>query len=182
MAENEKTLNLNPEDINVHTMMGDVFFKKNEAAKAFDEYLKAVEDFSNRGQNDKIDSVYKKMVQLDRNQFGPAAQQKLSLIQLSLKADEALADNKTEEAVEALGEILKSDQEDMSVTAKLAELEEQLGRIPAAVEHYCRLGELLLKSRLLKKAQEIFKKVIALDPAKYPRAFQHGPNLCQTRF
>src|SRR5665213_3407840 len=168
MSENEKILNLDPEDINVHTMMGDVFSKKNEAAKAFDEYLKAVEDFNNRGQNDKIASAYKKIAQLDQNQLGPAAQKKLNLIQLSLRADEALADNKPEEAIEALIEISKSDSDDMSVITKLAELEEKFNQIPAAVEHYSRLGEAFLKSRLLKKAQEIFKKVIALDPQNIP--------------
>jgi tetratricopeptide (TPR) repeat protein len=168
MAENERILNLDPEDINVHTMMGDVFSKKNEPAKAFEEYLKAVENLSNRGQIDKIASIHKKIAQLDRNQLDPVAQGKQSLIQLLLRADESLAENKTEEAVEALAEISKSDPEDMGVMAKLAELEEKLGRIPAAVEHYSRLGESFLKSRLLKKSHEIFKKVIALDPLNVP--------------
>src|ERR1017187_7804141 len=144
MAENEKILNLDPNDINVHTMMGDVFSKKNELAKAFEEYLKAVEDLSNRGQTDKIASIHKKIAQLDRNQLSPAAQQKYTLIQLSLRADAALAENKTEEAIEVLAEISKSDPEDMTVITKLAELEEKLGRIPAAVEQYFRLGESFL--------------------------------------
>jgi len=164
IAEYEKILNLDPDDMNIHNMLGDLHVKKNDPAKAYEAYIKVIDDLNNRGPTDKIIVMNKKIARLDGRLLGPAAEQKHRLIQLSLKAEEALEENKIQEAVEVFTEILKSDPEDMVSALKLAELEEKLGRKQSAVERYSGLGESFLKNRLFKKAQEMFKKVLTIDP------------------
>jgi tetratricopeptide (TPR) repeat protein len=163
ITEYEKLLELDPEDINIHNMLGDVYVKKNDISKAYAEYIKVSTYFVERDQQDKILLVNKKIARLDRDQLSPEAQKKQSFVQLKLKADQALEENRIEEAVEMYGEILKLEPDELSVVSKLAELEEKLGRIPGAIEQYTRLGESFFKSHLFKKAQEMFKKIILID-------------------
>src|ERR1700677_932543 len=164
IEEYQKLLELDPEDINIHNMLGDVYVKKNASDKAYEEYSKVVADLINHGQFEKVAPINRKIARLDKNQLSPEAQQKQSLIQLRMKADEALEENRIEDAIKAFSEILKLDSEDLIVGAQLAELEEKIGHIPDAVQQYMRLGESFLKSHLFKKALEMFKKVVAVDP------------------
>jgi tetratricopeptide (TPR) repeat protein len=164
VEEYKKLLELDPEDINIHNMLGDVYVKKNSAMEAYEEYSKVVADLINRGQVDKATLINKKIARLDPSQLAPEAQQKQNLILLHVKAEEALLENRVEEAVDFYSQILKLDSEDLIVAAKLAELEEKTGRVNDAVEQYNRIGESFLNSHLFKKAQEMFKKVVAIDP------------------
>jgi len=164
VEEYKKLLDLDPEDVNIHNMLGDVYVKKNAAMSAYEEYSKVVTDLINRGQADKAALINKKIARLDPGQLTSEAQQKQNLIQLHVKAEDALLENRVEEAVEFYSQILKLDSEDLTVAAKLAELEEKTGRIPDAVEQYNRIGESFLNSHLFKKAQEMFKKVVTMDP------------------
>src|SRR5665213_1335444 len=164
IEEYKKLLELDPEDINIHNMLGDVYVKKNAAMQAYEEYCKVTVDLINRGQVDKATLINKKIARLDSGQLTPEAQQKQNLILLHVKAEEALQENKVEEAVEYFSEILKLDSEDLIVAAKLAEIEEKTGRIPDAVQQYIRIGESFLNSHLFKKAMEMFKKVLVMDP------------------
>ncbi len=164
VEEYKKLLDLDPEDTNIHNMLGDVYVKKNAVMSAYEEYSKVVADLINRGQADKAALINKKIARLDSAQLSPEAQQKQNLIQLHVKAEEALVENRVEEAVEIYSRILKLDSEDLIVAAKLAELEEKTGRIPDAVEQYNRIGESFLNSHLFKKAQEMFKRVVTMDP------------------
>jgi len=164
VEEYKKLLELDPEDINIHNMLGDVYVKKNSAMEAYEEYSKVAADLINRGQVDKATLINKKIARLDTGQLAPEAQQRQNLILLHVKAEEALLENRVEEAVDFYSQILKLDSEDLIVAAKLAELEEKTGRVNDAVEQYNRIGESFLNSHLFKKAQEMFKKVVAMDP------------------
>jgi tetratricopeptide (TPR) repeat protein len=164
IEEYQKLLELDPEDINIHNMLGDVYVRKNASAQAYTEYSKVAADLVSRGQLDKAALINKKIARLERSQLSPEAQQKQNLIKLHTEADEALEENRVDQAIDAFSEILKLDSDDLIVASKLAELEEKMGRVSDAVEQYTRLGESFLKSHLFKKAQEMFKKVVTMDP------------------
>ena len=164
IEEYRKLLELDPEDINVHNMLGDVYAKQNAAAQAYDEYIKVVDYFINRGQTEKVSLIHKKIARLDKEQLSPEGQKKQALIQLHATAEESLEQNKIEEAIDAFSQILKMDPEDLVIASRLAELEEKIGKISDAVNQYLSLGESFLKSHLFKKAQEMFKKVVTMDP------------------
>ena len=93
VEEYKKLLELDPEDINIHNMLGDVYVKKNSAMEAYEEYSKVAADLINRGQVDKATLINKKIARLDTGQLAPEAQQRQNLILLHVKAEEALLEN-----------------------------------------------------------------------------------------
>src|ERR1700678_3955875 len=89
IEEYKKLLELDPEDINIHNMLGDVYVKKNAAMQAYEEHCKVTTELVTRGQVDKAALINKKIARLDNSQLTPEAQQKQKLIQLHVKAEEA---------------------------------------------------------------------------------------------
>ena len=73
IEEYKKLIALDPEDINTHNMLGDVYVKKGAAREAFEAYIKVSADFSSRGQSDKAAIVNKKIAALDSNLLPPEA-------------------------------------------------------------------------------------------------------------
>src|SRR5215467_6980468 len=76
IEEYQKLLALDPEDINTHNMLGDVYVKKGSTREAFEEYIKVSNDFSSRGQADKAVIVNKKIAALDASLLPAEAQKK----------------------------------------------------------------------------------------------------------
>ncbi|HUO57446.1 MAG TPA: tetratricopeptide repeat protein [bacterium] len=163
IEEYKKLLALDPEDINTHNMLGDVYVKKGSPREAYEEYIKVSADFSSRGQSDKAAIVNKKIAALDSATLPAEAQKKQSLIKQGLKAELAMESGNVDEAIAALSEVAKLDSENLAAYAKLGELFEKKGETAQAVQQYQMLGEVFLKNRLLKKAQEMFQRVVALD-------------------
>src|SRR5207245_2073959 len=63
--EYQKLLSLDPEDINTHNMLGDVYVRKGSPAQAYEEYLKVFKEFTARGLIDKVALIKKKIAALD---------------------------------------------------------------------------------------------------------------------
>ena len=139
-------------------------FKKTSICRLLRNTAKSLADLINQGQNYKTTEIFKKIAALDQAQLNEEARNKQNLIQLHLKADEAVAENKPEEAIGFLNQILKIEPLDFSVVLKLAQLFEVLGKNSDAVQQYDRMGEVFLKNRLFKKARETFKKITMLEP------------------
>jgi tetratricopeptide (TPR) repeat protein len=165
IEEYKKLIVLDPEDINTHNMLGDVYVKKGSTKEAFEEYNKVSADFSSRGQSDKAAIVNKKIASLDTALLPAESQKKQSLIKQSLKAETAMEQGDVDSAIEALSEVLKMDTENLAAFYKLGELFEKKGQVADAVKQYQVLGAAFLKNRLYKKAQEMYTKVVQLDPS-----------------
>ncbi len=165
IEEYKKLIALDPEDINTHNMLGDVYVKKGSTREAFEEYLKVSTDFSSRGQSDKAVIVNKKIASLDASLLPAEAQKKQSLIKQTLKAETAMEQGDVDSAIEALTEVLKLDSENLAAFYKLGELFEKKGQVAEAVKQYQMLGAAFLKNRLYKKSQEMYQKVALLDPS-----------------
>src|SRR5665213_3262789 len=174
IEEYQKFLKSNPQDMDICGQLGDVYVKKNDHRLAFHEYNKVAADLINQGQTYKTTEIFKKIMGLDPRQLDAEGQNKQNLIQLHLRADEALAENNTEAAVQCLNGILKIDPLDFSVMLKLAQLFEVLGRNSDAVGQYARMGDVFLKNRQYKKAREIFKQIIKLEPQNIDAHLQLG--------
>ena len=164
IEEYSKLIELDPQDMNVHNILGDAYAKKNDLTRAFQEYSIVSADYLSHGLKDKAAQINKKIACLDKNHLSTDEKRRQTIIQHQMKAEDALEANRVEEAIESFREMLKLDSEDLAVVSRLAELEEKIGHISVSVEQYTRLGLSLLKSHLFKKAQEMFKKVLALDP------------------
>jgi len=164
IEEYKKLIAIDPEDVNTHNMLGDVYVKKGAVREAFEEYIKVSSDFSNRGQADKATIVNKKIAALDSTKLTPEGQQQQSLIRETIRAESAMESGDVDGAIEALSEVTKLDKDNLAAYSKLAELYEKKGRAQDAVDAYMHVGDSFLKSRVLKKAQEIYQRVVQLQP------------------
>ncbi len=123
----------------------------------------------------------KKIASLDTNLLPAESQKKQSLIKQSFKAETAMEQGDVDSAIEALSEVLKMDSRKLGCFFyKLGELFEKKGQIAEAVKQYQVLGAAFLKNRLYKKAQEMYSRVVQLDPTS-TEAHQPGPNIRQKR-
>ena len=174
IEECRKFLKSSPQDMDICCLLGDVYVKQNDHRQAFHEYNKVAADLINQGQTYKTTDIFKKIMGLDPRQLDAEGQNRQNLIQLHLRVDEALAENNTEAAVQCLNGILKIDPLDFSVMLKLAQLFEVLSRNSDAVQQYARMGEVFLKNRQYKKAREIFKQIIKLEPQNINSHLQLG--------
>src|SRR5665213_767894 len=172
--ECHKLLKSTPDPPEIHSLLGDIHVQQNDHPRAFNAYYKVLSDLMERGQTYKTTDIFKKIVSLDYHQLDTAAQDKQNLILIHLKADEALAENNTEKAIEYLNRILKLDPLDFSIALKLAQLYEVLGRNSDAIPQYVRMGDVFLKNRQYKKAREVFKQVIKLEPQNIDGHLQLG--------
>ncbi len=164
IEEYKKLIALDPEDINTHNMLGDVYVKKGAVREAFDEYIKVSTDFSARGQTEKSVIVNKKLAALDSSSLPPESQKRQNLIKQTIKAESAIEQGDIDSAIEALKEVISLDPENLAAYANLGELFEKKGLAAEAVKEYQVLGTNFLNHRLYKKAQEMFQKVVQLEP------------------
>ena len=164
IEEYKKLLKLDPDDINTHNMLGDVYVKKGSLREAYDEYVRVGNELTSRGQGDKAAVVNKKIAALDSSLLTPEAKAKQNLIKRTLKAEVAMEQGDYQTAIDALGEVLKSDPDNISIYSKLAELLVAKGKTSEAIQQYAVMGAAYQKNRLYKKAQEAFQKILELDP------------------
>jgi tetratricopeptide (TPR) repeat protein len=164
IEEYKKLLKLDPDDINTHNMLGDVYVKKGSLREAYDEYVRVGNELTSRGQGDKAAVVNKKIAALDSALLTPEAKAKQNLIKRTLKAEVAMEQGDYQTAIDALGEVLKSDPDNISIYSKLAELLVAKGKTSEAIQQYAVMGAAYQKNRLYKKAQEAFQKILELDP------------------
>src|SRR5512146_606293 len=80
IEEYKKLLAIDPEDINTHNMLGDVYVKKGSPREAYDQYSKVSSELAARGQHDKAAVVNKKIAALDNTTLPPDARTKQNLI------------------------------------------------------------------------------------------------------
>ena len=164
IEEYKKLLAIDPEDINTHNMLGDVYVKKGSPREAYDQYSKVSTELAARGQHDKAAVVNKKIAALDPTTLPPDARTKQNLIKQTLKAETAMEQGDYQTAIDAFTEVLKLDPENIPAYGKLAELLVSKGKIAEAIQQYAVMGTAFLKNRLYKKAQESFQKIVELDP------------------
>lgn len=164
IEEYKKLLTLDPEDINTHNMLGDVYVKKGAIREAYDEYARVVTELTSRGQADKASVVNRKIAALDVDKLTPEARNKQSLVKRTLKAEEAIESGDIQGAIDAFGEVLKLDPDNIGVYSKLADLLVSKGKTAEAIQQFAVMGAAYLKNRLYKKAQEAFQKIVELDP------------------
>jgi tetratricopeptide (TPR) repeat protein len=164
IEEYKKLLKLDPDDINTHNMLGDVYVKKGSPREAYEEYIRVGNELTSRGQGDKAAVVNKKIAALDASLLSPEARAKQNLIKRTLKAELAMEQGDFQTAIDAFGDVLKSDPDNISVYSKLAELLVAKGKTSEAIQQYAVMGAAYQKNRMYKKAQEAFQKILELDP------------------
>lgn len=163
LNEYRKILALDPDDMNTHSTLGDIYLKKNLVPAAYEAYMKAVTGFVSRNQIDKAMSVYRKLSKLNASKLMEEGRTKVAFAQHYVKIDENLQAEKFDDAVDMMGKLLKAHADDPVVLAKLLELELMIAQMPPSVLLYQTFGDLFLKHNILDKAQTMFKRISELD-------------------
>ena len=164
LAEYRKILVTDPDDMNTHNTLGDIYLKKNSFQVAYESYNKAANGFLGRGQADKAIQIYRKMVKIDTFKLTDEARAKVNFANNYIRLDDALKMEKVEEAIEILGGLKKLRADDPMIAPKLVELDCIIAELPVSVLQFQKIGDAFLKHNLFEKAQEMFKRITQINP------------------
>jgi tetratricopeptide (TPR) repeat protein len=163
IKEYQKLIAMDPEDISLMNSMGDALSKVDEDRKAFEHYLKVLDDYRKKGNVSKIPFLYKKISKLNPKKFdldGKALHDKISKI---IEAQEFFDKGDYTRAIPALKDAHKLDKNSVEVLTKLGEACEKQMLIGDAVEAYVKAIKLYAAGNKQLEAIEIARKVLNLD-------------------
>lgn len=163
IKEYQKLIAMDPEDVSLMNSMGDALSKIDEDRKAFEFYLKVLEDYRKKGNIAKIPFMYKKISKLNPRKFdldGKALHDKISKI---MEAQEFFDKGDYTRAIPALKDAHKLDKSNVEVLTKLGEACEKQMLIGDAVEAYVKAIKLYIAGNKQIEAIEIARKVLDMD-------------------
>jgi tetratricopeptide (TPR) repeat protein len=163
IEEYKKLLILDPNDLNIQSMLGDMYLKNGSISEAYTIYVKLRNVYNAMGDQDKISNINKKISLLESSELSMDAQNLQSTIRLTQKADQEIENGQWGSAAEILNQILKIEPDNLSALQKLAIVMESKGEKQEAAKQYVALGSEFSKNRLYKKAQEVFQKALELN-------------------
>ncbi len=163
IREYQKLLEMDPNDISLLNSMGDALSKIDEDRKAFEFYLKVLDDYQKKGNISKIPFLYRKIAKLNPRKFdldGKALHDKISKI---IEAQDFYDKGDYTRAIPALKDAHKLDKNSIEVLEKLGEACEKQMLIGDAVEAYVKVLKLYLTGNKAAEAIVIAKKTLELD-------------------
>ena len=173
--EYQSVLKLDPEDLQVHNVLGDLFTRKNKIQEAIKEYMFVAEKLRDKGFFLKAVALYKKVSRLDPKLPGPY--EKMAELYLDLKLPaEARANyqlmidyyrgmRNNRKVIEIFRKLCGLEPENIIMLVKLAQMCVNEGmNIEASVE-YLKIGAEYFKKNEIKEAAEYFEKATELNPA-----------------
>jgi tetratricopeptide (TPR) repeat protein len=163
IKEYTKLLEMDPDDISLHNSMGDALSKVEEDRKAFEHYLKVLDDYQKKGNITKIPFMYKKISKLNPRKFdleGKALHDKLSKI---VEAQDFFSKGDYTRAIPALKEAHKLDKNNVEVLMQLGEACEKQLLIGDSSEAYVKALRLYSTAGKTAEAIEVAKRVISID-------------------
>ena len=159
----EELLERDQNDISLHNSLGDAYAKTDEHRKAFEHYLKVLNDYQKTKQVSKINFLYKKIVKLNPRKFdleGKALHEKLTQI---VNAQSLYDKEDYDNSIPALKEAIKLDPFNMDLFMRLGDVCEKKMLIGDAVEAYVKLLRILIEKEMFEEAFAAAEKILTLD-------------------
>ncbi len=172
LVDYKKILAIDPDDVDTHHALGDIYLKHSLFQLAYESYDKAALIFLSRGENDKAISIFKLITEIDPSQLPESTQTQINYAHGYIKIDEVLRENKIEPAIELIGKVLRFRPQDPMVQSQLKTLEDKINEMPVSVQTYQMLGNAFFKNNLFEKARQMFMKITEIEPQN-PEARQH---------
>ncbi|PKL91353.1 MAG: hypothetical protein CVV21_09065 [Candidatus Goldiibacteriota bacterium HGW-Goldbacteria-1] len=165
IAEYEKLLKTDPDDINVHNSIGDAFSKMGEDRKAFEHYLRVLNDPQIKANPTKMSFLNKKISKLDPKKFDLDGKALHETISKSVKAKDMFEkqDGGDASALPALKEALTNDKMNPELFMMLGEVYEKQTDIGNAIESYVKALRIYVEKNNSSKGLELAKKIINLQ-------------------
>lgn len=182
IAEYQKLLSGDEQDVQVWNITGDLYIKANQKNKAVEEFKKIAVHFEERGIFTKSIAIYKRISRLAPDDI--QSLKKLADLycergfiseartEYSNLAEKLTKKNRSEEAIETYKKLLKLDSDDVKSRLNLAELFIKEEQVEQAVEELNEAAEYKIRKKDLKEADEILKKARALDK-EHPRTLEN---------
>jgi tetratricopeptide (TPR) repeat protein len=165
IAEYEKLLKTDPDDINVHNSIGDAFSKMGEDRKAFEHYLRVLNDPQTKANPTKMAFLNKKISKLDPKKFDLDGKALHETISKSVKAKDMFEKQEGGDAsaLPALKEALANDKMNPELFMMLGEVYEKQTDIGNAIESYVKALRIYVEKNNSTKGLEIAKKIMNLQ-------------------
>lgn len=182
IAEYQKLLSGDEQDVQVWNITGDLYIKAKQKKKAVEEFKKIADHFEERGVFTKSIAIYKRISRLDPDDLqslkkladlycerGFISEARAEYLNL---AERLTKKNESEEAIETYKKLLKLDSDDVESRLSLAELLIKEKQVEQAVEELNEAAEYKIRKKDLNEADEILKKARALDK-EHPRTLEN---------
>ncbi|MBN2753665.1 MAG: tetratricopeptide repeat protein [Candidatus Goldbacteria bacterium] len=165
IAEYEKLLQIEPDDINVHNSIGDAFSKMGEDRKAFEHYLRVLNDPQTKANPTKMAFLNKKISKLDPKKFDLDGKALHETISKSVKAKDMFEKQEGGDAsaLPALKEALANDKMNPELFMMLGEVYEKQTDIGNAIESYVKALRIYVEKNNSGKGLELAKKIMNLQ-------------------
>jgi len=186
MVTFQKILQLDPNHVEAHATLGDIYAKEGMESEAKKEFLSVAEVYANQGQLDKALVNCQKAIQLKsieanyllgviyfkRGMLDDARTALETLLKFKVNHKGALmivgqihaTKGRIEDAVAAYNKILKTEPDNSEVQLALGKLYAEKGSSAEALAQYLAAADNLVKESLFDKAQEACEKAISAGP------------------
>jgi tetratricopeptide (TPR) repeat protein len=173
IAEYEKVVKADPKDLTVLNTIGDLYARIGQTEQAASYFRNVGDAYGEQGFTVKAIAMYKKLTKLNPSNecilklaelysqqglFNDARAQYLHL------AEQAMRSGQLEQAVQIFQKILEMDPENTAMQVKLAEVYVRLGKKEEGAKIFTKAAEALQARGAGDQAEEILKRMLALDP------------------
>ena len=174
IAEYDKILKSDPNDLTVNNTIGDLYSRLGDSANAIECFKKVGDAYAAQGFTVKGIAMYKKIAKLQ-----PSVEGSLKLAELYTQqglfndaraqylqvAEDFMKNGELEQAVRLFQKVLEMDPENVPMRVKLAEVYVRLGKKKEAWDLFSAAAESLRSRGSLAAAEDILKRLLALDPS-----------------
>jgi tetratricopeptide (TPR) repeat protein len=173
IAEYDKVLKHDAKDLTVNNTIGDLYARLGDSAKAIECFKKVGDAYAAQGFTVKGIAMYKKITKLH-----PSVDSSLKLAELYTQqglfndaraqylqvAEDFMKNGDLDQAVRLFQKVLEMDPENVPMRVKLAEVFVRLEKKTEAWEIYSAVAESLRSRGSLPAAEDILKRMLAIDP------------------
>jgi tetratricopeptide (TPR) repeat protein len=173
IAEYDKVLKHDVKDLTVNNTIGDLYARLGDSAKAIECFKKVGDAYAAQGFTVKGIAMYKKITKLQ-----PSVDSSLKLAELYTQqglfndaraqylqvAEDFMKNGDLDQAVRLFQKVLEMDPENVPMRVKLAEVYVRLEKKKEAWDIYSAVAESLRSRGSLPAAEDILKRMLALDP------------------
>ncbi len=174
IAEYDKILKSDPNDLTISNTIGDLYARLGDGDSAIECFKKVGDAYAAQGFTVKGIAMYKKIAKLR-----PSVEGSLKLAELYTQqglfndaraqylqvAEDFMKHGELEQAVRLFQKVLEMDPENVPMRVKLAEVYVRMGKKKEAWELFSAAAESLRSRGSLAAAEDILKRLLALDPS-----------------
>jgi len=177
ILEYSKILANEPDNATLHNSMGDAYVKLGDNRKAFEHYLRVLDDMQKKGNSAKLPFLYKKISKLDPRKFDLDGKALHETIAKTVKARELYEAGDYENAAPLIKEAIRVVMLTADLYMMAGDISEKATDIGNAVENYVKALRIMVEKNRKEEAMCVAEKVMKLDPGNVDAAAMAAEDL-----